>query len=199
MYDGARLHRTEQMFNFTDEYVGNRVIVLNYPKFLGACMDCHPYSHDLTPCDFFFVGHIEKHCLPVYREHPNTLDEFESLICMASEPIFAQTLHALMSNFYCWFAPPLYGERRTFRKDCKVIANSACRGLVYLCSLVQAAQRHLLAVFVTTLLKRIKGASKEVEKTGKITMHGHEMKSTFVSKHDTEKKTPKMCLGALIF
>ncbi|GFY16767.1 uncharacterized protein TNCV_4337681 [Trichonephila clavipes] len=48
MQDGARPHRTEQVFRFLDEYFGNRVIVLEYPKFAGAGMDWPPYSPDLT-------------------------------------------------------------------------------------------------------------------------------------------------------
>ncbi|GBM05868.1 hypothetical protein AVEN_11801-1 [Araneus ventricosus] len=53
MQDGARPHRTEQVFRFLDEYFGNRVIALEYPKFTGAGMDWPPYSPDLTPCDYF--------------------------------------------------------------------------------------------------------------------------------------------------
>ncbi|GFX43508.1 uncharacterized protein TNCV_4875281 [Trichonephila clavipes] len=36
MQDGTRPHRTEQVFRFLDEYFGNRVIALEYPKFTGA-------------------------------------------------------------------------------------------------------------------------------------------------------------------
>ncbi|GFU77967.1 uncharacterized protein TNCV_521671 [Trichonephila clavipes] len=53
MQDGAQPHRTEQVFRFLDEYFGNRVIALEYPKFTGAGMDWPPYSPDLTPCDYF--------------------------------------------------------------------------------------------------------------------------------------------------
>ncbi|GBM72345.1 hypothetical protein AVEN_210311-1 [Araneus ventricosus] len=36
LQDGARPHRTERVFRFLDEYFGNRVIVLEYPKFTGT-------------------------------------------------------------------------------------------------------------------------------------------------------------------
>ncbi|GFU82458.1 uncharacterized protein TNCV_3569301 [Trichonephila clavipes] len=45
----SRPHRTEQVFRILDEYFGNRVIALEYPKFTGAGMDWPPYSPDLTP------------------------------------------------------------------------------------------------------------------------------------------------------
>ncbi|GBN94833.1 hypothetical protein AVEN_207844-1 [Araneus ventricosus] len=61
--DGARPHRTEKVFRFLDEYFGNRVIALDYPKFTGTGMDRPPYSPDLTPCDYFLWGRIERHCL----------------------------------------------------------------------------------------------------------------------------------------
>ncbi|GFU18075.1 uncharacterized protein TNCV_1446341 [Trichonephila clavipes] len=57
MQDGARPHRTEQVFRFLDEYFGNRVIALEYPKFTGAGMDWPPYSPDLTPCAIFCGAH----------------------------------------------------------------------------------------------------------------------------------------------
>ncbi|GFV09631.1 uncharacterized protein TNCV_2937421, partial [Trichonephila clavipes] len=77
MQDGARPHRTEQVFRFLDEYFGNRVIALEYPKFTGAGMDWPPYSPDLTPCDYFLWGTLKD---IVYSKHPATLDELACLI-----------------------------------------------------------------------------------------------------------------------
>ncbi|GBM84133.1 hypothetical protein AVEN_218303-1 [Araneus ventricosus] len=51
MQNGCRPHCTEKVFRFLDEYFGNRVIALDYPKCTGARMDWPPYSPDLTPCD----------------------------------------------------------------------------------------------------------------------------------------------------
>ncbi|GFV64765.1 uncharacterized protein TNCV_3275361 [Trichonephila clavipes] len=80
MQDGARPHRTEQVFRFLDEYFGNRVIALEYPKFTGAGMDWPQYSLDLTPCDYFLWGALKD---IVYSKHPAALDELESaIICV---------------------------------------------------------------------------------------------------------------------
>ncbi|GFX86700.1 uncharacterized protein TNCV_1408981 [Trichonephila clavipes] len=95
MQDGARPHRTEQVFRFL-EYFGNRVIALEYPKFTGAGMDWPPYSPDLTPCDYFLWGTLKD---TVYSKHPATLDELESAICVACESISVETLRNVMANF----------------------------------------------------------------------------------------------------
>ncbi|GBM13394.1 hypothetical protein AVEN_108060-1 [Araneus ventricosus] len=96
MQDGARPHRTENVFLFLDEYFGNRVIALDYPKFTGTGMDCPPYSPDLTPCDYFLRGALKD---TVYGNHPSTLDELESAICVACNSISVETLKDVMSNF----------------------------------------------------------------------------------------------------
>ncbi|GBN93228.1 hypothetical protein AVEN_265257-1 [Araneus ventricosus] len=54
----ARPHRTEKVFRFLDEYFGNRVIALDYPKFTGTVMDWPPYS----PLRLVSVESIERHC-----------------------------------------------------------------------------------------------------------------------------------------
>ncbi|GFX97875.1 uncharacterized protein TNCV_4905261 [Trichonephila clavipes] len=59
MQDRSRPHRTKQVFRFLDEYYGNRVIALEYPKFTGAGMDWPPYSPDLTLCDYFLWGTLK--------------------------------------------------------------------------------------------------------------------------------------------
>ncbi|GFV10512.1 uncharacterized protein TNCV_4409931 [Trichonephila clavipes] len=96
MQDGARPHRTEQVFLFLDEYFGNRVIVLEYPKFTCAGMDWPPYSPDLTLCDYFLWGTLKD---IVYSKHLATLDELESAICVACESISVETLRNVMANF----------------------------------------------------------------------------------------------------
>ncbi|GBN51851.1 hypothetical protein AVEN_119716-1 [Araneus ventricosus] len=93
MQDGARPHRTEKVFHFLDEYLGNRVVALDYPKFTGTGMDWPPYSPDLTPCDYFLWGALKD---IVYGNHPSTLDELESAICVACNSISAQTVKDVM-------------------------------------------------------------------------------------------------------
>ncbi|GBL83076.1 hypothetical protein AVEN_165303-1 [Araneus ventricosus] len=96
MQDRARPHCTEKVFRFLDEYFGNRVIALDYLKFTGTGMDWPPYLPDLTPCDYFLWGALKD---TVYGNHPSTLDELESTICVACNSISAETLKDVMSNF----------------------------------------------------------------------------------------------------
>lgn len=96
MQDGARPHRTEQVFSFLHEYFGERVIALDYPKCTRAGMDWPPYSPDLTPCDYFLWGALKD---TVYRNNPTTLDELAQSICEATESISVQTLQDVMANF----------------------------------------------------------------------------------------------------
>ncbi|GBN52382.1 hypothetical protein AVEN_78329-1 [Araneus ventricosus] len=93
MQDGARPNNTEKVFRFLDEYFGNRVIALNYPKFTGTGMDWPPY--DSTPCDYFLWGALKD---TVYGNHPSTLDELDSAICVACNSISIETLKDVMSN-----------------------------------------------------------------------------------------------------
>ncbi|GBL72753.1 hypothetical protein AVEN_127978-1 [Araneus ventricosus] len=74
MQDGAQPHRTEKVFHFLDEYFGNRVIVLDYPKLTGTGMDWPSYSPDQTPCDYFLWGALKD---TVYKNHSSTLDELD--------------------------------------------------------------------------------------------------------------------------
>ncbi|GBN76795.1 hypothetical protein AVEN_45065-1 [Araneus ventricosus] len=87
--DGARPHRTEKVFRFLDQYFGNRVIALHYPKCTGIVMDCPPYSPDLTPFDYLLWGALKD---TVYGNPPSTLDELESPICVAFNSIYVKTL-----------------------------------------------------------------------------------------------------------
>ena len=53
LQDGARPHRTADVFNFLDEHFNNRVIALNNPTHTGSCLNWPSYSPDMYPCDFF--------------------------------------------------------------------------------------------------------------------------------------------------
>ncbi|GBL88044.1 hypothetical protein AVEN_133703-1 [Araneus ventricosus] len=96
MQDGARQHRTEKVLRFLDEYFGNRVIALDYPKFTDTGIDWPPYSPDLTPCDYFLWDALKD---TVYENHSSTLDELESAICVACKSISVKSLKDVMPNF----------------------------------------------------------------------------------------------------
>ncbi|GBN67988.1 hypothetical protein AVEN_157758-1 [Araneus ventricosus] len=111
MQDGARPQRTEKVFRFLDEYFGNRVIALDYPKFTGPGMDWPPYSSDLTLFDYFLWGALKD---TVYGNHPSTLDELELAICVARNSISVQTLKDVISNFILHLRHLIFSDGENF-------------------------------------------------------------------------------------
>ena len=72
------------------------MIVLDYLKFIDIRIAWPPYSPDQNPCDFFLWGALKD---TVHRNNPAPLDELESLIGVACDSIFVETLQDVMSNF----------------------------------------------------------------------------------------------------
>ena len=58
MQDGASPHRTKDVFETLFNCFNTRVIGLNYPKFAKDGLEWPPYSSDLNPLDFFFLGYF---------------------------------------------------------------------------------------------------------------------------------------------
>ncbi|RWS15258.1 histone-lysine N-methyltransferase SETMAR-like protein, partial [Dinothrombium tinctorium] len=56
MQDGARPHRTRDVFSSIQANFGDRVIGLGYANQERGGIDWPPYSPDLNPCDFFSLG-----------------------------------------------------------------------------------------------------------------------------------------------
>lgn len=96
MQDGARPHRTQDVFDVLEEYFDDRVIALDYLKFKGKGFDWPPYSPDLTPCDYFLWGTLKDQ---VYGTNPSTINELENAIQKACVSISRDTLHKVTENF----------------------------------------------------------------------------------------------------
>ncbi|GBM22767.1 hypothetical protein AVEN_196130-1 [Araneus ventricosus] len=150
--NGARPHRTEKVFRFLDEYFGNRVIALDYPKFTGAGMDWPPYSPDLTPCDYFLRGALKD---TVYGNHSSLLHELESAICAACNSISVETLKDVMSNFILRSRHLIFSKGEHFENI--VFRLQRLLDMTFLRLLPEnkffRVQRHLLKVFLTKFSK----------------------------------------------
>lgn len=96
MQDGARPHRTADVFNFLSEHFNNRVIALDYPTHTGSGMDWPPLSPDLTPCDFFLWGYLKDQ---VYRRNPETIEELKQYISAACDAIPPEIFKQAAGNF----------------------------------------------------------------------------------------------------
>ena len=77
MQDGARPHRTADVFDCLQTSFGPRVIGLDYQEHTGRGIEWPPYSPDLNPCDFFLWGFLKDR---VYREAPGTLQDLKLAI-----------------------------------------------------------------------------------------------------------------------
>ena len=53
MQDGARPHRTCEVFDYLSEHFDGRIIGLDSEKFTGKGICWPPFSPDLNPCDYF--------------------------------------------------------------------------------------------------------------------------------------------------
>jgi len=96
MQDGARPHRTDEVFEFLQEHFGTRVIGLDYPNYAQGGVEWPPYSPDLNPCDFFLWGYIKDR---VYRRAPADLVQLEAAVVEAIRAIEPATLGRVFSSF----------------------------------------------------------------------------------------------------
>lgn len=96
MQDGARPHRTSNVFDLLDEHFQNRVIALGYPDHTGMGINWPPYSPDFNPCDFFLWGNLKD---KVYSTNPKTVSELKCAIQRQIEAIDVPTLESVMQHF----------------------------------------------------------------------------------------------------
>ena len=77
MQDGARPHRTAEVFSVLNQHFGDRVIGLDYPGSSLEGLEWPPYSPDLNPCDYFLWGYLKD---KVWQSNPKTISELKRAI-----------------------------------------------------------------------------------------------------------------------
>ena len=95
MQDGARPHRTNQVFEVLDEHFHGRVLGLGYEE-KGSGLDWPPYSPDMNPCDFFLWGYLKEQ---VYRSAPRTIAELQERVRIEIGKISRATLSEVARSF----------------------------------------------------------------------------------------------------
>lgn len=75
--DGARPHRTSDIFALLAENFQHRVIGLVYLDPTGMGINWPLYSPDFNPCDFFLWGHLKY---KVNSTNPKTISELKIVI-----------------------------------------------------------------------------------------------------------------------
>ena len=96
MQDGARPHRTQQVFQALNSVFNGRVIGLDADQHMEGAMTWPQYSPDLNPCDFFLWGYLKE---IVWKSNPKTVPELQRAITSAFGTIEKSLCERVMASF----------------------------------------------------------------------------------------------------
>lgn len=87
--DGARPHRTQEVFSLLNKHFGKRVIALDYPEASGEGIKW-------PPCDFYLWGFLKDR---VYANRPTSIEELQDKIKSEIILISPEILQKVASSF----------------------------------------------------------------------------------------------------
>ncbi|GFS75525.1 PPDK_N domain-containing protein, partial [Nephila pilipes] len=96
MQDGARPHRTADVFEVLNEHFSDRIIGLDYPSHFQGGIEWPPYSPDLNPCDYYLSGYLKS---KVLQTSPTNLPELKTAITTAVDTIDSEACSRI-ERFY---------------------------------------------------------------------------------------------------
>lgn len=96
MQDGARPHRTREVFDLLNEHFNDRVLGLEYESRFNKGLEWPPNSPDLNACDFFLWGDLKD---KVYKTAPRSLEEIKSRVEAEIRAITKEQLKEVMRHF----------------------------------------------------------------------------------------------------
>lgn len=96
MQDGARPHRTFEVFDILKEHFNGRLIALDSKSYTGNGIDWPPYSPDLNPLDFFLWGYLKD---KIYKGKPETLLDVEKAVRSEIRKIKPDLLKRVIDSF----------------------------------------------------------------------------------------------------
>lgn len=96
MQDGARPHRTENVFTALNQQFGPRIIGLDYPRYFEGGIEWDPYSPDLNPCDYFLWGYLKS---KVWATSPRTIPDLKNAITNEINQIDSDLCKRVISSF----------------------------------------------------------------------------------------------------
>lgn len=96
MQDGARPHRTADVFEVLNEHFSDRIIGLDYPSHFQGGIEWPPYSPDLNPCDYYLWGYLKS---KVWQTSPTNLPELKTAITTAVDTIDSEACSRVMVGF----------------------------------------------------------------------------------------------------
>ncbi|GFR08755.1 t-complex protein 1 subunit delta [Trichonephila clavata] len=96
MQDGARPHRTADVFEVLNEHFSDRIIGLDYPSHFQGRIEWPPYSPDLNPCNYYLWGYLKS---KVWQTSPTNLPELKTAITTAVNTIDSEACSRVMVGF----------------------------------------------------------------------------------------------------
>ncbi|GFU50981.1 t-complex protein 1 subunit delta [Nephila pilipes] len=96
MQDGARPHRTADVFEVHNEHFSDRIIGLDYPSHFQSGIEWLPYSSDLNPCDYYLWSYLKS---KVWQTSPTNLPELKTAITTAVDTIDSEACSRVMVGF----------------------------------------------------------------------------------------------------
>jgi len=96
MQDGARPHRTTDIFELLFEHFDERIIALDSSSKIGVGIDWPAYSPDMNACDYFLWGYLKDR---IYAKSPKTIDQLKKAIEKEINLIEIELLQRVIANF----------------------------------------------------------------------------------------------------
>ncbi|GFS97232.1 t-complex protein 1 subunit delta [Nephila pilipes] len=96
MQDGARPHRTADVFEVHNEHFSDRIIGLDYPSHFQGGIEWPLYSPDLNPCDYYLWSYLKS---KVWQTSPTNLPELKTAITTAVDTIDSEACSRVMVGF----------------------------------------------------------------------------------------------------
>ncbi|GFR07922.1 t-complex protein 1 subunit delta [Trichonephila clavata] len=94
--DGARSHRTADVFEVLNEHFSDRIIGLDYPSHFQGGIEWPPYLPDLNPCDYYLWGYLKS---KLWQTSPTNLPELKTAITTAVDTIDSEACSRVMVGF----------------------------------------------------------------------------------------------------
>ncbi|XP_054713645.1 uncharacterized protein LOC129223103 [Uloborus diversus] len=96
MQDGARPHRTAEVFEMLNEHFSDRITGLDYSSHFQGGIKWPPHSSDLNPCDYYLWGSLKS---KIWQRSPTNLSELKTAITTAVETIDSEAHSRVMVGF----------------------------------------------------------------------------------------------------
>ena len=96
MQDGARPHRTPEVFQLLNQHFGSRIKGMDYPNHFNDGIEWPPYSPNLRPCDYFLWGYLKD---KVWEMNPTSIPMLKTAIANQIKKIPPELCEKVVKGF----------------------------------------------------------------------------------------------------